>query len=228
MIVILSSFFVSSLNINEVEQNPEGSDSGNEWVEIYSSESVNLEDYFLENGDGDVYNLTGILDGFLVIEFKSQWLDNKNETVYLKKDGGIVDEIKDIDDSENNGRSWQNCDGSWDFLDNTRGEENSCEAMNNNPSQTSNKLENKGNGEDENPELDHNLDDMSDNDNPVVRNLEGSQASKNQKIVLNSPSLESEEDKKHTSKNEKVRRGVIYSFVLFCVVLIILLALRKL
>src|SRR3989344_3390746 len=49
---------VSAIRLNEIEANPEGTDSGNEWVELYSQDSVNLEGYFLENGDGGIYNLS--------------------------------------------------------------------------------------------------------------------------------------------------------------------------
>jgi len=63
----------SSLVINEIMYNPNGSDAGNEWVEIYnpSNETINLDGYFLSN-----HNLTHrialpnwnmIADSYLVI-----------------------------------------------------------------------------------------------------------------------------------------------------------------
>ena len=44
---------ISAITINEIESNPAGADTGNEWVEFYSNEEVNLEGYKIINNDGD-------------------------------------------------------------------------------------------------------------------------------------------------------------------------------
>jgi len=42
VIMSLLISFISSIRINEVELNPYGTDSGNEWLEFYSKGEVNL------------------------------------------------------------------------------------------------------------------------------------------------------------------------------------------
>ena len=65
----------------------------------------------------------------------------------------------------------------------------------------------------------------------VVPLADNSKMSSNEKIVLNPPFEETEpqeESKTFASKQEKLRNGVIYAFLAFIVILIILIALRKL
>src|SRR3989344_5504589 len=75
-IILLTINFpiVLGLNLNEIEQNPFGQDAGNEWVELYSSEEINLEGYYLQ-ADDKIYNLSGSFSGFLVVVFDGQFLD---------------------------------------------------------------------------------------------------------------------------------------------------------
>ena len=68
LIIILISG-VSAIRINEVEMNPAGKDYGNEWIELYSKEEVNLEGYKLMNNDGGELNLGGNFSGYFIYIF---------------------------------------------------------------------------------------------------------------------------------------------------------------
>ncbi len=66
LFIIFLCFSVSAVKISEVELNPEGSDSGQEWVEIYLNEETNLSEYSLINNDGGIINLSGNHSGYYV------------------------------------------------------------------------------------------------------------------------------------------------------------------
>ena len=139
-----------ALLINEVELNPEGNDSGNEWIELFSEEEVNLEGHFIESNDGDVWNLSSNFSGYFIIDFSKRWLNNVNESVTLRNDfGAIVDETGIIEDEENNNFTWSRCENGWLFLNATKGKINDCFV-----GDTNNGNETNGNGAGENNETD--------------------------------------------------------------------------
>lgn len=125
----LNGFGPSSLmlNINEVELNPEGEDEGNEWVELYSEDIVDLEGYYLQNINGNNYYLSGQFSGYAIISFGSEWLQNSDEKVTLKKNEDIIDETPLLSDNADNPTTWSYCDGrGWLFVGGSPGEQNSC------------------------------------------------------------------------------------------------------
>lgn len=125
--ILLISFAVAiDIRINEMELNPKGSDAGNEWVELFSDDEIDLEGYQLLNGDGDFVNLSGKGKGFIVVEFNSQFLDNRNENLTLLFNNFAIDATPSLTDSENNEQTWNFCDGEWLFLDSSKGKENNC------------------------------------------------------------------------------------------------------
>jgi len=84
---ILLLSFCSGLIISEVELNPLGTDSGNEWIELFSKSEIDLEEYKLINNDGDEFSLNQIggFSGYLIIELSKQWLDNEDESYFSWK-----------------------------------------------------------------------------------------------------------------------------------------------
>lgn len=93
--------------INEFEQNPSGSDSDNEWVELYNSgtSDVDVTDWVVSSSDGS--NTTVVLSGtisaggYMVVTNSGQWLDNSNEKVTLTDNAGtLIDETPVLDDSK--------------------------------------------------------------------------------------------------------------------------------
>ncbi len=134
----LLSASVIAISITEVELNPAGTDSGNEWVELYSSGEYNLSGHFLENNDGDVYNLSGSFSGYYTVTFNTQWLDNTNESVKLKSSTSLIDETDILEDNDNNAKAWSKCDDDWQFIDSTKNTSNSCPESQQNQSSSSN------------------------------------------------------------------------------------------
>lgn len=117
----------ASVVINEIEQNPAGDDRRNEWVELYSIEEIDLTGWKLINGDNGTFILNNTINGYLVIIFPSQWLDNPNETVTLMNSNeSIIDETPLLSDSSNNAFSWSFCESEWQFVTSTPGAANAC------------------------------------------------------------------------------------------------------
>lgn len=129
------------LLINEFEQNPEGDDAGNEWVELFNNTRfpVDLEGYRLVPGSGKSKAVT--LESQLlapgektVIVFDRQTLNNSSGkagdgdmlTLY-DPEGNKVDETPWCTDSSNSDHTWQRTfDGcvDWSFLKGTPGTSN--------------------------------------------------------------------------------------------------------
>ncbi len=125
------------LIINEFELNPAGSDSGNEWVELYNptDNPVDLSSWKLKNNDGDIESLSGTISshGYKVNTFSSQWLDNTDEKVILLNSSSVIKDVTPIKaDSDNDNRVWArvpngvdtNSDNDWTFKTNTKGSSN--------------------------------------------------------------------------------------------------------
>ena len=102
ILMVISSGIASAIVINEVEQNPAGEDRNNEWVELYSAEEINLENYFLVNNKGKEANLSGRFIGYKVITFNGLWLVNTNESVILKHNSEVIDRTSSMKDDKNN------------------------------------------------------------------------------------------------------------------------------
>ena len=102
----------AKLVINEVELNPPGSDSGNEWVEIYNPNdfAIDLSGWVIENSKTQRIELSGSIKayGFHVQTFSSQWLRNEDEKIrLLTPDGHVVDETPTLADEDNDEKTWQ-------------------------------------------------------------------------------------------------------------------------
>jgi beta-lactamase superfamily II metal-dependent hydrolase len=102
--------------INEVELNPTGTDTGNEWIELYNKggSSINLGGWTARTTHGDTVTVTipsGIAlatNQYLLVKTGSQWLDNSDESVILyDRDGREIDRTPLLSDADNDDRSWQ-------------------------------------------------------------------------------------------------------------------------
>ena len=128
-LMVISLFLIplsSSIYISEVESNPTGPDSGKEWIEFYSEDEIDLEEYILINNDDGTYELEGTYSDYFVIELSNQWLDNSDEKIYLKKDNKTIDKTDLLEDSDNDGDTWFVCDGKWKYGKETKENENDC------------------------------------------------------------------------------------------------------
>ena len=227
MIVMVISLS-SGIEITEIELNPDGTDSENEWIELYSKEDFNLENYYFENADEDTYELNGSFSGYFVIELDKQFLDNKEEIVYLKKESEEIDKSDEIKDEDNDNQTWSKCDEDWEFGDESKNDENEC---NEEESDDEEDLDKVDEIQKELEDLRNRREENKNNNEEIISNNFVS----SKKIVLNSPSENDEvkeeivgEENNFVSKKEKLRIWVVYVFLAFCVVLIVLLSLRKL
>jgi hypothetical protein len=137
VLIILSSSLislVSSVRINEVEANPNGTDSGNEWVELYSDIEIDLTNWTLRDLDNHTIELDQTFSGYLVINLEGTWLRNTNESVFLYNGTTPVDITGIINDDQDE-QSWNYCDSSWEFRNPTQGTENNCTTSQQSPTE---------------------------------------------------------------------------------------------
>ena len=226
-----------ALRLNEIEANPEGEDSGFEWLELYSDDSVSLEGYYLDhNSSGGPVNLSGSFSGYFIVTFPTQWLRNTNEVVYLKLNGNVVDTAGPFSDNKKE-KTYSFCN-TWIFVSATQNGTNACSGnSNNNQNTNSNNNQNSNVNNNQNAnnsinvnnskkikrndvsEVNNTKNDLIDFSNDVVQ--------KPKKIVLNSKT-DDKEGGGEITKTYKTRIGVIYFFMALCVLLVVLIALRKL
>jgi hypothetical protein len=104
--------------INEVELNPPGTDSGNEWVELLNpaTSPVNIGGWTISTTAGVTVTVTipqGTIiqpEGYFVYTHYAQWLDNSNECVVLRDAShSEVDRTPVLSDSANDANSWSRC-----------------------------------------------------------------------------------------------------------------------
>ena len=217
--IVMAIDLASGIVISEVELNPEGKDPGNEWVELYSEDEIDLNDFSLENNDGDEEELTGSFSGYFVFEFDSQWLDNKDEKVILKEDDDEIHQSPTFDDGANDRNAWSFCDGEWEFVRGSKGEENNCPG--DEEKDESEEIVERDFVEEDKVEDVEVLDD-------VVEKVEKFEKVSAEKIVLNSPVVSEESVEEFVSKDEKLRKWMLFAFLAFLVILIVLLAFRRL
>src|SRR3989344_9422770 len=211
-----------ALRLNEIEANPEGEDSGFEWVELYSAESVNLDDYYLDhNSSGGPVNLSGSFSGYFVITFPTQWLRNSNEVVYLKRNSEIVDSAGPFTDNKKE-KTYSLCNN-WVFIADTKNTENACSGSSGSSgsgqTQTQNQSQQSSNTEEQEEEsntIRQNNELENNNQNNIINLADDVQVQKPKKIVLNSKTADKNIDGEVT-KTYKTRIGVIYFFMALCV-----------
>ena len=115
VLFVLLIYSVHALQLTEIESNPPGVDSGNEWIELYSEQEINLTDYTFVNNDGKNLTINQIFQGYLVYKFDSQWLDNKDEKISIYNGTKLIFETSLFDDSKNNDLTYSFCNGNWIF-----------------------------------------------------------------------------------------------------------------
>ncbi|UEC43031.1 MAG: conserved exported protein of unknown function [Methanothrix sp.] len=99
--------------INEVEANPDGSDDGNEWLELYNPgpDDVDIGGWTVTSAGGSVVSIssgtTVPAGGFFVVTFDGYWLRNSEETVVLRDEKGAeIDRTPALDDDGDDDYSW--------------------------------------------------------------------------------------------------------------------------
>ncbi len=114
--------FKNGLVVNEFESNPEGSDSNNEWIELYnaSSETIDISGYSLRAGANKAkvqsLSITEIKPGArAIVELKGSFLNNSSSSnlkggdyvLLLDEAGNTVDKTPTKKDTANDDCTWQ-------------------------------------------------------------------------------------------------------------------------
>ena len=126
---------VGLILINEVELNPEGSDVGDEWVELYNlgDADANASSLFINASKSIAIELPDDLiieaGETHVIEIENSSLSNVGEVLMLvnSSSGEVIDSTPSLVDGNDDGHTWQRVpDGNdeWEFLDESRGDLN--------------------------------------------------------------------------------------------------------
>ncbi len=219
--LVLSSN-VSAIRINEIEINPAGADTGNEWIELYSNEEIDLSDYKIRNNDGQELALEGSFDDYYVINLEKQWLDNSDEKVFLYKGSELIDETEILEDAKNNDMTWQYC-GSWTFMKETKEEGNGCDGGNN---EDDNVDKNKDDNTTKNDSLLKKVNEIINNktSNENIKETEVEELKPvSQTIKLTSKTIKSQDSSEEESKN----RFWIYGIIGLCLLVAILFWLKR-
>ena len=118
LIIGLTQYAFADLIIWQVEANPKGTDSGNEWVTVLNTGSKEiLNDYLVKSTHGriatkSIPNITLNNCEYYKVTFSSQAIDNRDETMTLIKSGKIIYETPVLKDTKNSDSFWTNPDGS--------------------------------------------------------------------------------------------------------------------
>ncbi|MAH07979.1 hypothetical protein CMI38_07060 [Candidatus Pacearchaeota archaeon] len=133
LVLFFMPFVFGSVFINEVEINPEGSDSGNEWIELYNNESsaLDISGWRINDSDGEIHvvpdftTLTG--NSFYVFDVPTSLLNSGEVITLVDENGVLMDVTASLADASNDNDSWQRIAdgvGSFVFTDLTKGVSN--------------------------------------------------------------------------------------------------------
>ena len=113
LVPLVVPVYAANIVIIEVEPNPEGKDSGNEWARLFNSgnESVTLSGWVINSTHADTksYNLSGNIGPCMdkMIKFPGEFIDNENESLILYDDTGkVIDSTSKINDKANSSITW--------------------------------------------------------------------------------------------------------------------------
>jgi len=133
--LVFLSYVSADIIITEMEMNPlEGEQ---EWAEIYN-DGTNKEDLsawalfdgLVSEKVRHVFEEGFELDDeeYFIVEFSSNVLNNNGDYLILYTDtGNKEDGTDELSDLSRGTKTWQLCHGDWKFLEETRGEANTCE-----------------------------------------------------------------------------------------------------
>ena len=225
----------ASVRINEIELNPAGDDFGNEWIELYSDQQLEINNWTIESNNGRNMSFNASFSGYLVVIASRNLLTNSNNSLKLIDDkGNPLEETSGFTDNANNDKTWQYCANAWIFSNSTSGEENACLAPKNqtvieNITQSNNSNqnltnENKTTTIDNNYDLEYNTPAKS---NSSVNN-EQVQTESSGIIKLGSAKEIKEENRiVYKSKKEYIKDYAIYGFTLLCIILMALVLIQS-
>ncbi|MFZ5955816.1 MAG: hypothetical protein ACOYT4_05305 [Nanoarchaeota archaeon] len=242
LLILICLTNANAIRINEVELNPKGIDTKNEWIELFSDSEINMENWKISNSDGESIELNQTFSDYLTITIEKQWLDNKDEIVYLYENETLIDKTRIFSDSENDEKTWQFCDG-WEFKSASQGQKNNCEMKieeenndNNSEKKTINEIDesheinlDKEKEEEINEEAKEEEEIPQSSSTPVQINNTSSNEYNNNTIFKNTNviNLNPKFNKViYESKNEKMKKYGIYAFMLFLIFILIIFIIK--
>ena len=124
-----------SLKINEIEFNPPGKISGNQWIEIYNPSNflLDISNFLIKSVElgRSIQVSSGFVvepNGYVVIPFQTRVLDEKRDSiVLLTPDSVEIDKTPFLSDEVDDDKTWQRFPNAidndnitdWHFRDNT-------------------------------------------------------------------------------------------------------------
>lgn len=222
-VLVSSSCIASAVRINEVELNPSGEDSGNEWIELYSPSQVDLSGWVIENARGKNISVNDSFEDYYILATPYNFLANSKQKLTLISDSGeIVDETTQLSDAANDERTWQYC-GEWKFLEQSKGEENLCGEVVKNVSpreETKPQTENTDKGDNQDSEK------MQDN----IPKVSITNATKESEGIGQGTSevikLEAQGIKTWKSQEARIKEWSLLGFTLFCFITLTVLLIK--
>ncbi len=129
--IFLIYFISAEIRINEIEINPSEGRSGTEWIELYSDKEMDISGWEIYDGLTSQTKRYIIPEGtkikeFYIIEFERAVLNNGGDFIILKNKESVVDKTPVLKESVYSSKTWQYCDGEWDFLEKTKNRKNNC------------------------------------------------------------------------------------------------------
>jgi hypothetical protein len=244
MNILLINIICAQAIISEVELNPAGTDSGNEWIELYSNDLINLTGWEIVNQKGKEIKLNNSFSGYSIIYAPYNFLVNENCSLKLiDSNGNVADNTDILKDIQNNDKSWSYCD-SWVFGQSSKGKENYCEKETEKTEEKKNQTKNQQEdtiNENDNTNNENNViivrqaKENNETNNTCDKNVISSETSTNSNEVIRlgfSENLETEDIKTnknivYESTNEKIKKYAVYVFALLCVFFIVLLFIKN-
>lgn len=222
VLIALFSFRVNAVRINEVELNPPGEDSGNEWIEFYSDSVANLDGWRVENVKGKNLSLNFSFSDYRTIITPYSFLANDKQKLKLFNDKSeLVGETEVISDTSNDARSWQYCSDKWIFKNASKGESNKCdeEQIIEEPQNNSSNV----NTEEEEPVQEAKKEPAKEENKTITskaieNSLQEWETSHEEVIKLVPKDI-----KTWKSQEARIKEYALYGFTLFCFVLLIIL-----
>ena len=221
MIMLSISFIYASVRINEIELNPAGEDNGNEWVELYSDEQIEINGWKIRSSNGRNMSFNASFSGYYILTCSRNLLTNANNSITLfDEHNKEIDSAGAFSDNANNDKTWQYCNGEWQFIESTKGEDNACEEKINSKTEleTNEQVEQVSENE-EATIVETNYNNFNEETNETIN--------EQNKVIILKNRVREDNSIIYKSKKEYIREYAPYAFALFCIFIIAILLIEK-
>ena len=119
LMIFVFPLVLGGVMINEIESNPQSSDPGKEWVEVYNNESVvNLSGWYLTDRNDNKFYFPDVMMSSLYVLDNLNGFVNSNENISLFDDFDLLkDRVELISDGSNDNKTHQRVpDGTGGFV----------------------------------------------------------------------------------------------------------------